>query len=85
MTKFFKKFKKSYLEVILGPFSLNLGSNEFPWKKGLCQFLNISIIYYHAKKQKKLMKKNARTFSKKSTTQENIRISRLKEVKKSLQ
>ena len=44
MTKFFKKFKKPYFGVILDPFCSNFGKNEFSWKKGLCQFLNISII-----------------------------------------
>ena len=46
MTKFFKKSKNP----ILAPFFPNLGKNEFS-----CQFLNIPIIYNHAKKQKKLM------------------------------
>ena len=50
--KIFKKSKKSYLGAILGPFFLNFGKNEFPLKKGLCQFLNISVIYHHAKKRK---------------------------------
>ena len=59
------------------PFFLYLAKNKIPWKKGLHQFLNIPIIYHHAKSQKKLMKENARTFSKTSTPQEN-RISRLK-------
>ena len=44
MTKFFKKSKKTYFGAILSPFCSNFGKNEFSWKKGLCQFLNISII-----------------------------------------
>ena len=50
MTKF---FKKSYFCAILSPFCPNLGKNEFSWKKGLCQFLDIPIIYHRAKNQKK--------------------------------
>ena len=57
MTKF---FKKSYFCAILSPFCPNLGKNEFSWKKGLCQFLDIPIIYHRAKNQKKLIsEKNA--------------------------
>ena len=61
-TKFFKKSKKTYFGAILGLFSLNLGKNEFCWKKGLCQFLNIPLIYYRAKSQKKrgIPEKNAK-------------------------
>ena len=44
MTKFLKKSKKPYFWVILGPFYQIFGKNEFSWKKGLYQFLNISII-----------------------------------------
>ena len=44
MTKFLKKSKKPFFQVILGPFYQNFGKNEFSWKKGLYQFLNISII-----------------------------------------
>ena len=55
MKKFFKKFKKPYLRAILGTFCPSLGKNEFSWKKGLCQFLDISIIYHRAKNQKILM------------------------------
>ena len=53
MTIFFKKFKKPYLGAILGTFCPNLGKNKFSCKKGLCQSLNISIIYDGAKNQKK--------------------------------
>ena len=62
MTKFFKKSKKPYFGVILDPFCPNLGKNEFSWKKGLCQFLDIPIIYYRAK-----IRKNYRTISEKNT------------------
>ena len=55
MTKYFKKSKKPYFAAILRPSCPNLGKNEFSWKKGLCQFLNIPIIYHQAKNQKKLM------------------------------
>ena len=51
MTKIFKNTE----HPIPGPFFPNLGKNEFSWKKGLCQFKNISIIYYCAKNQIKLM------------------------------
>ena len=54
MTKFFKKHRKPYFWAILGTFCRILGKNEFPWKKGLCQFLYIPIIYHRAKNQKKL-------------------------------
>ena len=52
MIKFFKKFKKPYFGPILGPFGPNLGKNEFFLKKGSCQFLDIPIIYHHAKNWK---------------------------------
>ena len=48
MAKFFKKSKKSHFRAILSPFS---------WKKGLCQFLNVPIIYHLAKNQKKINEK----------------------------
>ena len=55
MKKFFRKSKKPYLGAILGPFCPNLEKNEFSWKKGPCQFLNIPIIFHRAKNQKKIM------------------------------
>ena len=55
MIKFFKKSNKPYLGAILGPFFPNLGKNEFSWKKGLCQFLDIPIIYHFNNNQKKLL------------------------------
>ena len=54
MTTFLKKSKKPYFGAILGTFSPNFGNNEFSRKKGLCQFLNILIIYHCAKNKKKL-------------------------------
>ena len=54
MIKFSHKSKKSYFGVILGNFCPNLEKNEFSWKKGLWQFLNIPIIYHGAKNLKKL-------------------------------
>ena len=50
MTKFFKKSKKTYSEAILGLFCPNSGKNDFSWKKGLWQFLDIPIVYHRAKK-----------------------------------
>ena len=38
MTKFFRKCKISYFGDILSAFSLNLGKNEFSWKKGSVSF-----------------------------------------------
>ena len=32
----------------------HLSKNEFSWKKGLCQFLNIKIIYHCTKNQRKV-------------------------------
>ena len=42
--------------AILGPFHSYLGKNEFSWKKELCQFLDIPIIYHRVKNQKKLLR-----------------------------
>ena len=47
---------KTSKKAILGTFSPNLNKNEFSWKKGLCRFLNIQIIYQYGKNQKKLTK-----------------------------
>ena len=55
MIKFLKKSKKPYFGVILSTFCRNLSKNGFFWKKGLCQYLIIPIIYHCAKNQKKLM------------------------------
>ena len=49
ITKVFSK--KPYFGAILGPICSNLGKNEFSWKI----FLDIPIIYHHAKNQKKLL------------------------------
>ena len=49
ITKFFKTYKKPYFGVNWSSFSPNLGENQFSWKKRLCQFLNIPIIYHGAK------------------------------------
>ena len=46
--------EKLHFAAILSPFCPNLDKNEFFWKKGLCQVLNIPIIYHHAKNQKKI-------------------------------
>ena len=59
MTKFFKKSQKPYFGAILGPLCPNLGKNEFSWKRWLCQFLDIPIMYHHAKKSEKTNEKNA--------------------------
>ena len=53
MTKFFKKSKKPFFGAILDSVCPNLRKNEISWKKELCQFLNITIIYHRAKTQKK--------------------------------
>ena len=45
---------------------------------GYFKFLNVPVFYHPSKNQRKIMEKNARTFSKNFTTQENIRISRLR-------
>ena len=55
ITKFFKKSKIPYCGAIFGPFCPNLDKNWFFWKKGLCQFVNITIIYHSLKIRKKLM------------------------------
>ena len=47
------KFLKNPERTYLGPFYPNLGKNEFSWKKELCQFLDIPIIYHRAKISKK--------------------------------
>ena len=55
-TKLFKKSKKKkYSGANLGPFCSNLVKNKFSWEGGLCQFLNIPIIYHNVKNQKKIM------------------------------
>ena len=56
MTKLFlKNPKRTYFGAILGPFYPNLNKNKFSWKKELCQFLEIPIIYHCAKNYKKLL------------------------------
>ena len=55
INKIFQKIEKPYFGAILDPFCKDLGKNEFSWKKRLCQFLNILIIYHHTKNQKKIM------------------------------
>ena len=57
------KFLKNPERTYLGPFYPNLGKNEFSWKKELCQFLDIPIIYHCAKNQKK----NCRAISEENT------------------
>ena len=52
---FSQKSKKPYFGAILGRVFSNLDNNKFSWKKELCQFLNILIIYHHAKSEKQLM------------------------------
>ena len=55
MTKFFKK-SKILLWTHSGPFLPKFGrKNKFSWKKWLCQFFNIGIIYHCAKNQLCLM------------------------------
>ena len=50
-----KKSKQNYFRANLGPFCSDSVKNEFSWKRGLFQFLNIPIIYHHVENQKKLM------------------------------
>ena len=58
----FQKIKKTtYFGAILNTFCPTLGKNEFSWKKGLCQFLDIPIVYHRAKN-----KKNYSAFSEKN-------------------
>ena len=53
MTAFLEKFKTLKNRWSISPI---LGKNEFSQKRGLCQFLDFTIIYHHTKKkQKKLM------------------------------
>ena len=49
-----KKSKKPYFGANLGNFWPNLRKNKLSWKKGLCQFLNNSIIYHGANNLKKV-------------------------------
>ena len=51
-----QKFSKNPKKPILGPFCPILGKNKFSWKKGLCQLLNILIIYHCAKNQFNLIR-----------------------------
>ena len=53
MKNSFKKSKKNLIWGHFGPFLPKLGKNEFSWKKELCQFLDIPIIYHRAKISKK--------------------------------
>ena len=48
-----KKSKKPYFKAIFGLCLQNFGKNEFSWKKGFYQFLNILMIYHVAKNLKK--------------------------------
>ena len=50
---FKKKSKKPYFKAIFGLCLQNFGKNEFSWKKGFYQFLNILMIYHVAKTLKK--------------------------------
>ena len=52
--KVFQKPQKSYFGASLDLFCSNLDKNEFSFKRGLCQILNIPIIYHHVKNQKKI-------------------------------
>ena len=53
--KIFQKIQSLFWGHFRPFFFPNLGKNEFSWKTGLCQFLNIPIICDCAKTQKKLM------------------------------
>ena len=54
MTEFFKISKKSCFGAILANFCLNVMKNNFFWKKDLCKFLNIPMIYHGTKSLKKV-------------------------------
>ena len=56
-TKFFEKSKKPCFGAMwpFWPFLPKFGQKWISLEKMLCQFLNIPIIYHHAKNQKKLM------------------------------
>ena len=64
--------KLSQKNTILGSFWAhfcpNFSKNEFLWEKGLCQFFNISIIYDHAKYQKKVINDSREKFGTDSWT-----------------
>ena len=53
MKNSFKKSKKNLIWGHFGSFLPKLDKNEFSWKKELCQFLDIPIIYHRAKISKK--------------------------------
>ena len=55
LINFLNTQKKNYFGTNLGRFGPNLVKNEFSWKRGLSQFLNIPIIYHYVKNQRKLM------------------------------
>ena len=55
MTKLFQNSNKPYFGPILGPFCPNLSKKKISWKKELCEFLNIGIIYHCTKNQLNLM------------------------------
>ena len=47
-----QKIKKTYFEVILGPFCPNLSKNGFPWKKRLSVFKYFNYVSLRKKKKK---------------------------------
>ena len=53
MEKFFQKSKNSYFGENLGSVCPKLVKNDFFWKKWVCQFLNIPIIYHFTKNENK--------------------------------
>ena len=48
-------WRQKFMLILHGPFFQKFGQNEFFWKNGFCRFLNIQIIYHHAKNEKKLI------------------------------
>ena len=52
--KILQKIQKTYFGDIFGSFFPNLVKNELSLKNGLSQFLNIPIIYNHAKNQSQI-------------------------------
>ena len=56
--KIFQKIQKTLFWDYFGPFFPKFGQK---CKKGICQFLNITVLYHHAKNQKKLIKNSWET------------------------
>ena len=51
MAAYFIKPKKNSISGLFWALFPKIWTNELSWKKGLCQFLDIPIIYHRAKNQ----------------------------------